>query len=202
MKPFDAMKEVVRHFTQIKFTSIFWKWVNRLFVVTCCGWPSVYIRWEHLKNVTFFSCIGSCFCSFLLSQVSVKSFSLYLVLYKHSVAKSSTVWDIYWEGRSLHWINCVLLVCFGLLLFWMIKCECAQSTLKIWEKKYPYFRSFQLPFRFHVYCNSENWLWLAKKKSNLFICMWWCLLVQFSCTIYFLLYIHIFSTVSVVKAKQ
>lgn len=91
MKPFDGMKVVVRHFTQFKFTSIFWKWVNGLVVVTGDGCPSAHIRREHLKKVTFLFCLGSCFCALVLSQVSVQSLSLYLVLYKHSVAKSRTV---------------------------------------------------------------------------------------------------------------
>lgn len=92
MKPFDGMKVVVRHFTQFKFTSIFWKWVNKLVVVTGDGCPSAHIRREHFKNFEhFLFCLGSCFCALVLSQVSVQSLSLYLVLYKHSVAKSRTV---------------------------------------------------------------------------------------------------------------
>lgn len=138
MKPFDGMKAVVRHFTQFRFTSIFWKWVNRLFVVTCCGWPSVCIRWEHLKNVTLLACTGSCFCPLVLSQVSGKSLSLYLGLDKHSVAKSGAV-QTFTEREDL----CIELTLsfwsvFTLLLFWMIKWVCQQHILQP-EKRKPWF---------------------------------------------------------------
>lgn len=78
--------------------------------------------------------------------------------YKHSVAKSSTGRDIYWERRSLHGINSCP---FGLLLFWMIKCERAESTIEVWGKKQSYFRSCQMLSGFHVSCSSQNCLRLA-----------------------------------------